>query len=50
MKVKHILLKIIIIQQEKNKQKTCIDYPLSLMGWGVGLLLARSRILGNEVR
>ena len=40
-----------IIQQEKLRinQKTCIDYPQSLMGRGVELLLVRSSILGNEV-
>ena len=43
-----IILKIMIIQLE-IEQKTCIDYPLSLTGWGVGLLLTRSSILGNEV-
>ena len=30
------------------KQKTCIDYLLSLLGGRVGLLLARSQVLGNE--
>jgi len=38
-----------IIQQEKINQITCIDYPLGLLGGGVGLLLVRSSILGNEV-
>lgn len=48
--VKIILLKDMIILQEKQiKQKTCIDYSLSLLGREVGLLLVRSYILGNEV-
>ena len=32
----------------ENEQKTCIDYPLSLLGRGVGLLLTRSDVIGNE--
>ena len=40
------------IQQEektyKIKQKTCTDYSPGLLGGEVGLLLARSRVLGNE--
>ena len=31
------------------RSRTCRDYPLSLSGRGVGLLLIRSNILGNEV-
>ena len=37
-----------IIQHERLNQKTCIDYPQSLLGRGVGLLLARSGVLGDE--
>ena len=46
---KHILLKIMIIPLDL-KQKTCRGHSLCLLGGEVGLLLIRSRILGNEVR
>ena len=45
---RRIILKI-MITLPGIEQKTCIDYPLSLLGRGVGLLLTRSSILGNEV-
>lgn len=40
---------MIILLDKQNNQRTCIDYSLGLLGGEVGLLLARSSILGNEV-
>lgn len=39
----------ILLEKLINKQRTCIDYFLCLLDGKVGLLLARSEILGNEV-